>query len=263
MPLRLALRDIALFERPVHFARSFRFGVVTISEASQAFVRVEIEVEGRGRAVGASAELLAPKWFDKRSQLSPEATVDELRRSLAIARELYLGQSGMRTAFALHAACINAQRDACAAEDIPPLAAAFGPAEIDKAILDALLRAAGRSFFDGMAENIAGIDALMSPDLSADDITSFLSRRRRLERVAVRHTVGLDDPIEGKGGVADLRENSGARYFKLKLGGNPDSDAARLAAIGKELARLSYDYKVTLDANEQYADLDALRALTE
>jgi hypothetical protein len=32
--------------------------------------------------------------------------------------------------------------EACAKEDIPPLAAAFGPAEIDKAILDALLRSA-------------------------------------------------------------------------------------------------------------------------
>ncbi|WP_024520023.1 hypothetical protein [Bradyrhizobium sp. Tv2a-2] len=262
MPLHLALRDLALFERPVPFARPFRFGVATMSEASQAFVRVEIEVEGKGRAVGASAELLAPKWFDKRAQLTPEATADELRRSLTIARELYLGQSGMRTAFALHAACIKAQYEACAREDIPPLAAGFGPAEIDKAILDALLRASGLNVFDGMAENIAGIDARLSQDLSAEDIAWFLAGRRRLQRVAVRHTVGLDDVIEGEGGVADARENSGARYFKLKLGGNPDSDAARLVAIGEELARLPYDYKVTLDANEQYADLRALSELT-
>jgi hypothetical protein len=263
MPLRLAVRDIALFERPVHFARPFRFGVVAMSQAAQAFVRVDIEVEGRGRAVGASAELLAPKWFDKRPHLSPEATVDGLRRSLTVARELYLGQSGMRTAFALHAASIKAQYEACVKEDIPALAAAFGPAEIDKAILDALLRAASCNFFHGMAENVAGIDAQLSPDLSADDIASFLSSRRRLERVAVRHTVGLDDTIEGRGGVADPHENSGARYFKLKLGGHPDQDAARLAAISKALATLPYDYKVTLDANEQYADLAALRALTE
>jgi hypothetical protein len=36
------------------------------------FVRVEIEVEGKGRATGASAEFLVPKWFDKRPHLSPE-----------------------------------------------------------------------------------------------------------------------------------------------------------------------------------------------
>ena len=67
----------------------------------------------------------------------------ELRRSLLIARELYLAHSGFETAFGLHAACIGAQIEACAREDIPPLAAAYGPAEIDKAILDALLRCAG------------------------------------------------------------------------------------------------------------------------
>ena len=51
--------------------------------------------------------------------------------------------------------------------DIPPLAAGFGPAEIDKAILDALLRGSDTGFFDGMAANIAGIDARLSPTSAA------------------------------------------------------------------------------------------------
>ena len=58
-------------------------------------------------------------------------------------------------------------------------------------------------------------------------------------------------------------ENAGARYFKLKLNGDPAHDAARLTRIGKELATLPYDYSVTLDANEQYADLAALGALVD
>jgi hypothetical protein len=263
MPLRLAIRDIAFFERPVRFARPFHFGAVTITASTQVFVRVEIEVEGKGRFVGASAEMLASKWFDKRPHLSPEETIAELRRSLAIARSLYLKESGFVTAFALHAACIKPQVEACAAEDIPPLAAAFGPAEIDKAILDALLRAAQTNVFDGMAANIAGVDARLSPDLGDDDISRFLAGRRRLERVAIRHTVGLDDTIEGEGGVADARENAGARYFKLKLNGDPEADAARLTRIGCELTRLACDYRVTVDANEQYADLSALGALMD
>ena len=49
-----------------------------------------------------------------------------------------------------------------------------------------------------------------------------------------------------------------ARYFKLKLNGDPGADAARLIRIGNELATLPHDYRVTLDANEQYADLAAL-----
>jgi hypothetical protein len=263
MPLRLAVRDIAFFERPVRFVRPFRFGAVVINATPQMFVRVEIEVEGKGISRGASAELLVPKWFDKRPHLSPEQTVEALRRSLVIARGLYLAGSGFDTAFGLHASCIAAQVEACTKEDIPPLAAAYGPAEIDKAVLDALLRCVGLSFFDGMPKNIAGIDARLSPDLRDDDIGQFLGGRRRLERVAVRHTVGLDDQVEGKGGVADPHENAGARYFKLKLNGDPEHDAARLIRIGDELANLPHDYRVTLDANEQYADLAALGALAD
>jgi L-alanine-DL-glutamate epimerase-like enolase superfamily enzyme len=263
MPPRVAVRDISFFERPVPFAKPFRFGAVVINASAQAFVRVEVEVEGKSTSVGASAELMASKWFDKRAHLTPQQTVEELRRSLAIARELYLSRSGFETAFAVHAAVIAAQVEACAKEDIPPLAAAFGPAEIDKAILDALLRGLGMNFFDGMIQNIAGIDARLSSDLHDADISTFLAARQRLERVAIRHTVGLDDQIEGKGGVADGHENAGARYFKLKLNGNPEQDAARLILIGNELARLPYDYSVTLDANEQYADLAALGGLID
>jgi hypothetical protein len=261
MAPRLMLRDIALFERPVPFVRPFRFGAVTIYAAAQIFVRVEVEVEGRGTSIGATAELLAPKWFDKRPHLSSEETAAELRRSLTIARDLYLTQDGFETAFGLHAARIAAQVAACAKQDIPALAAGYGPAEIDKAVLDALLRAQGTDFFAGMRANIAGIDARLTPDLDGPEIAAFLTERRRLERVAVRHTVGLDDTIENEGGVADPAQNSGARYFKLKLGGDPQADAARLARIGNELGKLSYDCRVTLDANEQYADLESLGAL--
>jgi len=263
MPPRIAVREISFFERPIPFAKPFRFGNVVITSSVQIFVRAAIEIEGKGTAIGASAEMMASKWFDKRAHLSPQQTVDGLRRTLSIARELYLARSGFDTAFGHHAAIIAAQIEACAKADIPPLAAGFGPAEIDKAILDALLRGTGVNFFDGMAANIAGVDARLSRDLGDEDVSRFLGSRQRLERVAIRHTVGMDDKVEGEGGVADISENAGARYFKLKLNGDPAHDAERLARIGKELATLPHEYSVTLDANEQYADLDALGALVE
>ena len=53
------------------FVRPFRFGAVVVNAAPQAFVRAEVEVEGGGRSVGASAEMLVPKWFDKRARFAP------------------------------------------------------------------------------------------------------------------------------------------------------------------------------------------------
>ncbi len=261
MAPRMAVRDISFFERPIDFARPFRFGAVTITKATQIFVRAEIELEDGSTAIGASAEMMAPKWFDKRPHLSAEESAAELRRALTMARDLYLYRDGFETAFDLHAARIGPQIAACAKDDIPALAAAYGPAEIDKAVLDALLRATGRNFFDGMAANIAGIDARLTPDLSGGEIATFLASRRRLDRVAVRHTVGMDDIVEGQGGVADPADNAGARYFKIKLGGDPLADTVRLIRIGKAFGKLPTDYKVTLDANEQYADFAALAAL--
>ena len=73
----------------------------------------------------------------------------------------------------------------------------------------------------------------------------------------------MDDRIEGDGGVADPRENAGARYFKLKLNGDPDADTDRLIRIGRELLKLEYAYGVTLDANEQYSDPAALALLVD
>ena len=57
MPPRVAVRDIAFFERPVRFTRPFRFGAVVVNAASQAFVRVEIEVEGKGSYLAAHPDL--------------------------------------------------------------------------------------------------------------------------------------------------------------------------------------------------------------
>ena len=260
---RLVVRNIDFFERGVCFSRPFRFGAVVVTSAPQLFVRVEIEVESGKTFVGASAEMLVPKWFDKRAHLSADQTVDELRRSLEISRGLYLASSSFDTAFGHHASRIAAQIEACAREDIPSLAAILGPAEIDKAIIDALLRSANIDFFKGMTANIAGIDARLVPDLRNQDVTQFLAQCRRLDRVAIRHTVGLDDAIEGEGGVADVKENAGARYFKLKLAGDPDADAIRLIRIGKALAKLAYGTRVTLDANEQYSDFVSLQDLVD
>jgi hypothetical protein len=260
---RFTVREIALYERDVPFRKPFRFGAVTVERASQAFVRVEIALEDGRTASGATAELMVPKWFDKNPALSIGDTVGELRRSLVIARELYLANSKPLTAFALHGEAVGMQMERCAAEHMPALAAAFGPAQLDKAILDALLRAYEIDVFRGLAANIAGVDARLTPDLDEIALRHFLSSRQPLDRVAVRHTVGMLDPLRDAGGLAEIVAAYGCRAFKIKLGGDPHADAERLREIDAELLRLGVDYRATVDANEQYADLASLAALCE
>src|SRR5262249_56059383 len=119
-------------------ARPSAFGVHVIIATPQAFAVVEVEVEGKGRAVGATAEFLVPKWFDKRPHLTPAETVEELRCSLLIARELYLEHREFDTAFGLHAACIARQVKHCGKEGIPPLPPPYAPPHIAQPILHPL-----------------------------------------------------------------------------------------------------------------------------
>src|SRR5450432_1513210 len=81
------VREVRLYERHVHLRMPFRFGVVTLTEAPQCFVRVRIEFADGRSHWGAAAEILAPKWFDKNLALSNEDNFDQLRQSLRLAAD--------------------------------------------------------------------------------------------------------------------------------------------------------------------------------
>src|SRR5712691_8608150 len=142
------VRDVQLYERVVRFRIPFRFGVVTLTEAPQCFVRVRIERPDGQAHWGAAAELLAPKWFDKNLKLSNDDNFDQLRLSLRLAADAYLQSGGPRTAFAHFAGHYDDQIAAGAARGLNPLVANFGPAQVDRAILDALCNSIGVSFYD-------------------------------------------------------------------------------------------------------------------
>ena len=94
--VKLKVASLELFERDVRLRMPFRFGVVTLTESPQAFVRARIRTEDGREAAGAAAELLAPKSFDKNPALSNEDNYEQLRASLRSARERYLAH-GMQT----------------------------------------------------------------------------------------------------------------------------------------------------------------------
>ena len=168
MTIALRVRSIEWFERQVPFRIPFRFGAATVTGAPQLFLHAEIEADN-GRCLGATAELMVPKWFNKDPALTPDETVAQLRRALTLARELYLRRATYDTAFGHHAAHHDAALAACAQEGIPALAAAFGPAQIDKAILDALLRTRRLDVFSRSVDSdeCAALDFARNPGATA------------------------------------------------------------------------------------------------
>ncbi|MBP7565064.1 MAG: mandelate racemase [Burkholderiaceae bacterium] len=271
----LRVTGVDLFEAPYRLRLPFRFGVITVTEGVQAIVRVRVRLDDGREATGYAAEALAAKWFDKNPQLSDDDNRHQLRRTLQLTRDAYL-QAGPMTAFGLHAHHYPALIAACAAEQSPPLVASYGPALLDRAVLDALCRALGMSFFDAMRANLPGLDATLTPDLAGFDLPAMLADLAPLPSIEVRHTVGLVDPITAADQAPGTRVNDGLpetleeviatygnRYFKLKVSGQLDADIDRLARIAAVLDAQGTPYHVTLDGNEQYGDAAAIAALWE
>ncbi len=277
---RLRVSEVRLLEGGVRLRLPFRFGVVTLTEARQAFVRVRITIENGRDGWGAAAEMLAPKWFDKDPALSNEDNAEQLRASLRIARGLYTEGRLAHTAFRLFADTYHFQIAQARAQGLDPLIASYGPALLDRAVLDALGRLYGVSFYDAVRGNLVGMaPAAFLPEFAGFDTDAFLASLRPTDTLHARHTVGLVDPITAADQPAGARLADGLpetleevvaayghTYFKLKVGGDVAADLARLTAIAGVLDRLAEPYHVTLDGNEQYETVDAAlelwRALT-
>jgi hypothetical protein len=272
---RLTVREVDLRERDVRLRLPFRFGVVTLRECPEAYVRARIALPDGREGWGMAAEMLAPKWFDKDPALSNEDNVAQLRTALRTAADLYMGDRTPRTAFGLFAAHYRDQLAAGAARGLNPLTASYGPALLDRAVLDALCRLERVSFWTAMRANLAGMAPVpILPDLAGFDFGRFLAGLRPLERLQARHTVGLLDPITPRDQTPDTRAGDGLpetleqvvgtyghTYFKLKVGGDVDADVRRLAVVASVLDRSPTAYHVTLDGNEQYQDVEGITAL--
>ena len=268
---RFLVREVQFYERAVRLRMPFRFGLVTLREAPQCFVRVRIELPDGRTQWGAAAELLVPKWFDKNLALSNEDNFDQLRLSLALAADAYTHAGVPRSAFRHFAAHYDEQIAVGAARGLNSLVANFGPAQIDRAVLDALCRIAERSFYDAIRGNLAGIDVALLPrtlrDLAGFDTDRFLAQLEPAPSIAARHTVGLVDVIGGhprqvEDGLPESLEEVVAAYghthFKLKVGGDLATDLRRLTEIAAVLDRIAEPYFVSLDGNEQYNDIATL-----
>jgi hypothetical protein len=270
---RFAVREIELYERPVVLRLPFRFGVVTLTECPQAFARARIEFADGRTEWGAAAEMMAPKWFDKNLALSNEDNFDQLRDVLRLARDAYLADATPTSAFGHFARHHDAHGAAAAQRGYNPLLASYGPALVDRAVLDALCRVQGVSFYQAMTANLPGIGAAR-PEFNGLEIERFLARLSPAAAIAARHTVGLLDAITagdlkqrvGDGLPETLEEvirSYGHRHFKLKVSGQVAADLARLEAIASVLDRAADPYFASLDGNEQYDDAHGVAELVQ
>jgi len=252
MRIELVVRAVDTGVRPVRLRRPFRFGAVTLSACPQLFVRVQADVAGKP-ATGFAAEMMVPKWFDKRAGFSNADNVAQLAASVERAAAAYL-RDAPATPFELFDRHYTPLMRDCAGATA--LTAAYGQAVLDRAVIDALCRALDVSFFDAAAQNLLGLqDSTNIADLHGFDWNAWLPTLLPLRRIATRHTVGLLNALDEL--PAEI-SRYGHRFFKIKLGGDPAADAARLATVLSLLDRQAPGYRFTLDGNEQYAALEPL-----
>ena len=269
------LIDVEIYERPVLLRLPFRFGVVTLTQCPQAFVRVRIETVAGKVFEGVSAEMMAPKWFDKNLALTNEDNFNQLRHVLLLARDAYLAKSTLSTSFDFFAANYSDHQLQSAKFGYNALLANYGPALIDRAILDALCISEQCSVYDAIRQNrvgIAGESQVFKKDFSNLNIEKFLAELKLSSFISARHTIGMVDPItrsDIKVSVNDglpesldqVVEKYGHTFFKLKVGGHLREDLERLKAIASVLDQSPDPYFASLDGNEQYENVNQIAEL--
>jgi len=249
----------------------FRFGIAEMVELVHVFLFVTMDIDGT-RQLGVAADNLSPKWYTKDPGTSyrddAAEMVDVIESACAIARQRGTSDCVFDLWYAVHE---QARRDAA---DVAPLLVGLGVSLVERAVIDAFCRARNVSFARAVRTNALGISlGTLHPELDGRHPREFLPRRP-LTRMRIRHTVGLGDSLTGGEGAGALRVDHlpmtlegwireyGLSRFKVKVGGDRAADLDRLGRIREVLDRETRgDYRVTLDGNEQLADVSALQAL--
>lgn len=254
----------------------FRYGMVTLVRAPLCTARARIETEDGETALGYSADLLAPKWFEKDPEKS--LTTDFLNLSAsarAAAGVLCDPAAGEATVFDHWWRTYRVRVHERPPDAADRLVRGFGVALVERALIDAACRAAGRGFHAALASDLFGFrPGAVLDELEGWDLAAGLPSAP-LDRVRLRHTVGMLDPLSAADIAPDERlddglpqalgediEAYGLDIFKLKLSGDQGSDLQRLLAIGEVLeTSVPGSASFTLDGNEQFEDLSQLVGL--
>jgi hypothetical protein len=243
----------------VHTRFPFRFGKASMTEMPVAYVRAEWEAKDGTVFEGVSASGIPPLWFDKREGKTAGDNERDLLISVRAAAEAYK-LAGFGSAWDLHKAVTEPVRDSLVAQakdPLAPLAAGFGPAMLEAALVDGICRHGSVSFGAALRGGTLGVPAEVRAALPPSS----------LDFVSLRHTVGLADALTAadvanplRDGLPETLEQVVAVYkpvfFKVKMNGDAAETLPRLLRIAAVL-QASGSYSVTLDGNEQFENMAA------
>ncbi|MHC4876909.1 MAG: hypothetical protein ACYTGL_10450 [Planctomycetota bacterium] len=272
--MKIHVRDVRFFVLPMRTRFPFRYGIASMTEVPHLFVRAELEVDGTV-GCGISSEGLPPKWFTKNPESSFEDDdLPEMYRVILHAADLAIDAGRCNSYFDWWRAISAAQSGWSADNGIAPLLGNLGTSLVERAVLDAVCRATQRPIDSQLRENTLGVRLSdVRPELARFDPGDALADQP-LRSVAIRHTVGLGDPltdadISDADRVDDGLPQSltasirayGLRYFKVKLSGNELTDRERLQALSHLFqSEVPNGAKFTLDGNENFPDIGTFRA---
>ncbi len=255
--------EITPYMRQMRSRMPFRFGKTVMTGMPVLHLRMRLEDEQGRSFEGCSACGLVSMWFDKDYSKSEVRREADLLYSVGEAVKAYLA-AGAGTAWQLHAAVEPVVRRKLKAEGLTGLVAGYGIALVDAAIIDGVCRRAGLSFFDGLKAGVLGFDEALARLLPAAPSP----------RMALRHTVGLGDPLVAAD-VTEPRNDGlpqtleqviaayGARYFKIKVNNDVPASLERLHRVAQVLDAQAGEYKATLDGNEAFPTMEEFRGFVE
>jgi hypothetical protein len=263
----ITLKSAESFQLPLRLRMPFRYGIVTLTEVTQLFLRLTFELEGQ-TITGCAADNLAPKWFKKDPN---QSLADDFAELLAVTRAAVRHAHGIRarTAFGFWRELYEVQSAWAAAQSMPPLLAHFGTSMVERALVHASCRAHGLTTSEFLRADLAGVDlGAVHPALAGTAARDWLPDQPAGE-VFARHTVGLSDPLDAADVAVGERLDDGLpqtlvecirfyglRQFKVKINGDNIRDRERLVRVANVVsAECGDDFAFSVDGNESFRDV--------
>ncbi|WP_221029714.1 hypothetical protein [Actomonas aquatica] len=260
------------YRRELRTRLPFHYGITVMEQVPHAWLELEATIDGE-RVRGRAADHLPPKWFTKDPMRSIGLELAEMYTVLRKASAAASGQEA-RSVHALVQTVDEAQRAEAAQRGWPALLAHFGVSLVERALIDAFCRRHRCSVVQAVRDGGLGIRlGDLHEELGDQDLDNLLPRTS-VERVFCRHTVGLGDALDqaeaqtmaagvDDGLPVDLRaviRHYGVREFKIKVGAEVEAGLDRLERVTAVIeAERGTDYAATLDGNEAFETVDALR----